>query len=133
MDPFPIRTSDLRVHEDTRRVPGRDLGAPRHRDASKADPVVDQRACAHVHRERRQHAESKERRGDPLQVARVGEERKDIGAREREPYPGGENVSGGHGPGTRSDRVIVTVCALISCHDRGERQRFTPRALSSAG
>ena len=58
----------------SRRVPDLDARAPAHRHAVQLQPVVDQRALAHLDRAGCGHAEAQPRRRDRLEVARLAVE-----------------------------------------------------------
>lgn len=84
MHPEPIRTAHLAIDEADVGLPGVDARAPTEGNPEQAQAVLDQRAVAHLDRERRQELEAQPRRRDAAQVARVGEEREHLGTRQRE-------------------------------------------------
>ena len=75
--PDGIGARFLLVDEAHARLPFAYSGAPPERESEQRERVLYARACSHPDRRRREDAKTKERRGDRLQVRRVGEERKD--------------------------------------------------------
>src|SRR5215211_8950905 len=74
MLPDAIWTVHLLVYEPDGRLPARDARLPAQRNPEQTEPVVDQGPFLHRDRLRREDPEVKFRRGDVLQVGRVGEE-----------------------------------------------------------
>src|SRR6185369_11049086 len=72
--PPAVWSADLDIDKALRRIPDGDLGAPVDAQAMDADLVVDERARAHADRARREDAEVHPRRGETLEIGRVGEE-----------------------------------------------------------
>src|SRR5215218_6173448 len=74
--PDAIGTTQLLVYESDGRPPMRDTRLPAQRDPEQAKPVVDQGSFLHRDGSGCEDPEAEFRRGDTLQVGRVGEEGK---------------------------------------------------------
>jgi hypothetical protein len=87
---------DLRVDEALARHPFLDPGQPGDRHPVQGEPVLDQRADAHLDRPRRHDAEVQPGRRDRLEVAGVGEELEDGAGGCGQPLLAAQDVDGGH-------------------------------------
>jgi len=92
MLPDAIWTVHLLVYEPDGRLPAGDARLPAQRNPEQAEPVVDQDSFLHRDRLRREDPEVKFRRGDVLQVGRVGEEGEHPLARQRHIHGRRKNV-----------------------------------------
>ena len=97
--PTAVRTLDLLVDKAVGRLPRRDLGAPPKPDTEQAKPIVDQSALVDVDGPWRHDLEVELGRCDALEILSVGEKRKHLVARERQPGRGVESVSDRHRSG----------------------------------
>src|ERR671932_621610 len=90
--PKAIGTYQLLVYKLDGRPPARDVRLPTQRDPKQAQPVVDYGPTSHRDRLRSEDAEAQLRRGNALEVGRIGEEGEHPFARQRQPHGRLENV-----------------------------------------
>lgn len=86
VDPFPVWSSDLTILERARRIPGRDLGSPFHRESVQPDAIVDDRSRMHVDGKIAENAEVQLGRRDSPEVFSSSEEPEYFIARPWYPY-----------------------------------------------
>jgi hypothetical protein len=79
--PAPVGTGDLDIGERTLGIENLDAGSPADGHTVQAQAVIDDRSRFHRDGRRCRDLEAEERRGDPLEVEGVGEERKDLATR----------------------------------------------------
>ena len=88
--PEGVRAAKLHIDEVVRRIPFRDFCAPADGQAMDADAIVEKRAGLHLNGLGREDFKLYPRRGDGLEIVRIGEEGEDFVTRTRKPKLGVE-------------------------------------------
>jgi hypothetical protein len=74
MDPQPVRTLNLLIHESVGRVPQGNPRSPCEGNTEKAQPIINSGSCAHLNGLRRCNVKIELRRGYTFQIGCVAEE-----------------------------------------------------------